>query len=295
MPGGLALVIGALLASGTPVKAQKSGELEKVTKALPDKAPAQPKQPRKILVYSKTAGFRHSSIPIGIKTITMMGDKTGAYTVVASENEEMFAPEKLMAFDAVFMLNTTMDCLRPKGPKAEADAREAELKKSFEDFVKSGKGLIGVHAATDTYHNWKDYNMMMGGCFDGHPWHKKVPIKNLAPKNPVNAAFHGKGFEITDEIYQFRADTALPTDRKFLLALDTTKMDVSKGKRQDHLYPVSWISTFGKGRTFYCSLGHREEIYWNPAILQHYLAGIQYALGDLEANATPTPVSAAAR
>jgi type 1 glutamine amidotransferase len=94
-------------------------------------------------------------------------------------------------------------------------------------------------------------------------------------------------FEITDEIYQFRADTAQPTERRFLLALDTTKMDVSKGKRKDGLYPVSWLSTHGKGRTFYCSLGHREEIYWNAMILQHYLAGIQYVLGDLQADATP--------
>lgn len=129
---------------------------------------------------------------------------------------------------------------------------------------------------------------MMGGTFAGHPWHTKVPVKNLEPKNPVNAAFNLGDFEITDEIYQFRADTALPTDRKFLLSLDTQKMDASKGNRKDGLYPVSWIGTFGKGRTYYCSLGHREEIFWNPVILQHYLAGIQYALGDLEADATPT-------
>ncbi len=273
--------------------------IEKITQALPDKAPAQPKQPRKILLFSKTAGFRHSSIPIGIKTITMMGDKTGAFTVLATEDESFFEPEKLKAFDAVFMLNTTLDCLRPKdAKKGEVNAREEMLKKSFEDFVKGGKGLIGVHAATDTYHDWKDYNVMMGGCFDGHPWHQKVPIKNMAPKNPVNAAFHGKGFEITDEIYQFRADTALPTDRKILLALDTDKMakkDLAKGKRKDNLYAVSWISKFGKGHTFYCSLGHREEIYWNPAILQHYLAGVQYALGDLKANAMPTSASASAK
>ena len=96
------------------------------------------------------------------------------------------------------------------------------------------------------------------------------------------------GDEITDEIYQFRADTAQPTERKFLLSLDTSKMDVSKGKRKDGLYPVSWVSKFGKGRTFYCSLGHMESIYWNPVVLKHYLAGIQYALGDLEADALPT-------
>lgn len=130
---------------------------------------------------------------------------------------------------------------------------------------------------------------MMGGAFAGHPWHKKVPVKILEPKHALTAPFEGKDFEITDEIYQFRADTALPTDRRFLLALDNDKLaDINKGARKDGQYPISWVATYGKGRTFYCSLGHREEIFWNPTVLQHYLAGIQYALGDLDADATPT-------
>ena len=283
----LVLSIGAALAA-LPASGQKPDAIEKVTKALPDKAPAAPKAKRKILIFSKTNGFRHGSIAIGAKAIAMMGDKTGAYTALHTEDESFFEPEKLKTFDAVFMLNTTGNCFGVKGGNSkEAKDREEMLKKSLADFVSSGKGLAGCHSATDTYGGWKEYNKMMGGSFAGHPWHTKVPIKNLEPKNPVNASFDGKDFEITDEIYQFRADTALPSDRKFLLALDTQKMDVSKGNRKDGLYPVSWIAPYGKGRTFYCSLGHRDEIYWNPTILKHYLAGIQYALGDLEADATP--------
>src|SRR5205807_8026638 len=85
--------------------------LDKITKALPEKAPAQPKQPRKILIFSRTAGYRHDSIPVGVKAITMMGDKTGAYTALATEDEAFFEPDKLKVFDAVFMLNTTGNCL----------------------------------------------------------------------------------------------------------------------------------------------------------------------------------------
>jgi len=272
-------------------KALPQDKIEKIEKALPATAPAKPKQDRNILVFSRTAGFRHSSIPYGVRAITLMGDKTKAYTVTATEDESAFEPAKLAKFDAVFMLNTTGNCLRPKtGSKGEQDEREEELKKSLVQFVSGGKGLIGVHSETDTYGGWKDYNMMMGGAFVSHPWHQKVPVKNLDPKNPVNAAFGGKDFEIADEIYMFRDDTARPTDRRFLLTLDLEKMDkkdADKGKRKDSTYPVSWVSTFGKGRAFYCSLGHREEIYWNPDVLQHYLAGIQYALGDLDADATP--------
>jgi len=261
--------------------------LDKVSEALPDKAPVQPKQPRRILIFSKTTTFWHDSIPIGVKAITMMGDKTGAYTALATEDESMFEPEKLKAFDAVLMLNTTGEPLRPKNGDKE---REEMLKKSLVNFVAGGKGLIGTHSGTDTYRGWKEYNEMMGGAFISHPWHQKVPIKNLEPKHPVNAAFREMDFEITDEIYMFRDDTALAGARRYLLALDTSKMspkDLAKGTRKDGFFPVAWVATYGQGRNFYCSLGHRQEIYWNPMILRHYLAGIQFVLGDLPAEATP--------
>lgn len=366
----LALAV-VLVASSAPVTGQNDQTIEKVKQALPDSAPAKPKQPRKVLIFSKTAGFRHGSIAIGGKALIMMGDKTGAYTAIHTEDEGFFEPDKLKAFDAVFMLNTTGDCLRsnPKfvdekgeviagakeakvdqkliavdakgkeiagakvakidgkdvavdaankpipdakvgktaGRTAIVDAKGVELptakkitpdpkteearKQALADFVAGGKGLAGCHSATDTYHGWKAYNMMMGGTFAGHPWTQKIPVKNQEPKHPLNAAFAGMDFEVDDEIYQFRADTALPSDRKFLLSMDTSKMDekdVKKGGRKDGLYPISWVSKYEKGRTFYCSLGHKDQIYWNPLVLKHYLAGIQYVLGDLECDASPS-------
>ncbi len=289
----LALPLVALFAvPGFAQKALNPKDVEKVEEALPTEAPAKPKAKRNILIFSKTAGFRHSSIELGTRAITLMGDKTGAYAAFATEDESYFEPEKLAKFDAVFMLNTTEDLFKPKtGSNEEKAKRESELKASLLDFVKSGKGLIGIHSATDTYKGWKEYNEMMGGAFVSHPWHKKVPVKLTDPKSPVNAAFDGKDFEIADEIYMFRDDTAKPTDRRYLLEMDISKMDQKDqdgGKRKDGKYAISWISTFDKGRTFYCSLGHREEIYWNTTVLKHYLAGIQYALGDLDADATPS-------
>lgn len=290
----VAAALCALLVQFDNAPAQDKGEMEKIMAALPEKAYAKPKQPRKLLIYSRTNGFRHGSIAIGARAITLLGDKTGAFTAVATEDDSYFEPEKLKTFDAVLMLNTTGDCLRAKDPpkdeegKKAALAREEMLKASLLDFVKSGKGLAGTHSATDTYHKWKEYNDMMGGAFAGHPWSTKVPVKNLEPKNPVNAGFEEKDFEVSDEIYQFRMDTASPTERKVLLALDTEKFDVSKGNRKDKFYPVSWIRNYEKGRCFYCSLGHNSAIYYNPTVLKHYLAGIQFALGDLEADASPS-------
>tara|TARA_B110000495_G_scaffold134354_1_gene117568 strand:+ start:2726 stop:3973 length:1248 start_codon:yes stop_codon:yes gene_type:complete len=275
----------------------KPAVVEKIEKALPKSSPAKPKKPRKVLIFSKTSGFRHGSIPVGAKSIVMLGEKTGAFEAVHSEDDSMFEPESLNQFDAVIMLNTTGKLFLPKpmpkdpAEKAKALEREKRLKKSLVDFVRGGKGLAGTHSATDTYKDWKEYCDMMGGAFDGHPWHEPVPIRLLDASHPLNKVFKGEGFTITDEIYQFREDTANPSDRRLLLTLDPGFKKLNKGKRKDGNYPISWIDKYGEGRIFYCSLGHRDEIYYNPVILEHYLAGFQYAIGDLDADATPLSAS----
>ncbi len=286
----------ATLAAADPVEKV----LGKIEAALPASAPAKPKAERNVLIFSRTAGFRHDSIETGIRALTLMGEKTKAYTAFATEDESFFAADKLKKFDAVVFLNTTENCLNPLTAKVAKDATkeqkdaaaktEEEYKASLKAFVEGGKGLFGIHAATDTYKGWKDFNVMMGGAFESHPWtaNMKVGIKNIDPTHPLNAAFDGKGFEITDEIYQFKPTTALPGERRYLLTLDAEKTNMKIGTRKDGFYPVSWLSTFGKGRTFYCSLGHRQDIYWNTPVLTHYLAGLQYALGDLDADAKPT-------
>lgn len=281
--------------SGAELAAQvKPDIIEKIKAALPKAAPAKAKKARKVLIFSKTNGFRHGSIAVGARSLAMLGEKTGAYTAVHSEDDSMFEADKLKEFDAVIMLNTTGELFRPRrlpkdaAQKKAALEREERLKKNLVDFVKNGKGLAGTHSGTDTYKNWKDYNDMMGGAFAGHPWHALVPIRNLEPGHVVNKCFDGKGFEVKDEIYQFRLKTALATDRRMLLALDGTKMNLKRNDGRKEFYPISWVSKYGKGRTFYCSLGHRNEIYYNPLVLQHYLAGFQYVLGDLEADGSPT-------
>lgn len=271
--------------------------IKKIEQALPDSAPAKPKKARKVLIFTKTNGFRHGSISTAVKSLTMLGEKTGAYSAVHSEDESVFEPESLKQFDAVFMINTTGEVFRPrkfsqdKAKRAAEVAREERLKQSLVDFISNGGGLAGTHSATDTYKGWKAYNDMMGGAFAGHPWHTLVPIRNLAPDHTLNKIFAGKGFEVKDEIYQFRNGTASADERRMLLTLDGSKMDLKKGNRKDGLFPISWCRSYGKGRTFYCSLGHRDEIYYNPVVLQHYLAGFQFALGDLEADTTPVKVA----
>ena len=268
-------------------------KVEKIKAALPAATPVPVKSQHEVLVFTKTAGFRHGSIPEGLECMKQLGAKTGLFNVTHSEDAAVFAPESLKKFDAVIMLNTTGEIFK------DAPAGEDVLKKSLVDFVESGKGLIGVHSATDTYQNWKEYTDMMGGAFAGHPWNSKdtVRLKNLDPTHPLTAAFKGEGLTLQDEIYIFRPDTAKPDARRMLLALDPDGPNMDKddgnkdGKSDRDLYPVAWLSTYGKGKTFYCSLGHNDEIFWNPVVVEHYLAGIQYALGELPADATPKAVA----
>lgn len=294
------LLVGSLLAlpalaADAPWQV-KPETVEKIEAALPAEAPAKPQQPRRLLIFSKTNGFRHGSIPVGVKAITLLGKQTGAFAAMHSEDEAVFEPESLQQFDAVLMLNTTGEVFRPQQPsddpaqRREAQQREQRLKESLVQFVRSGKGLSGIHSATDTYKNWKEYNEMMGGAFVSHPWHTEVPIRVLDPGHPLLQVFGGKGFTVVDEIYQFRNDTAQPSERRMLLSLAPDWEGLEKGSRDDDFYPISWIDRYGQGRVFYCSLGHRDEIFHNPEVMAHYLAGLQFALGDLQADAEPIDV-----
>jgi hypothetical protein len=251
---------------------------QKVVDAVPERARVVPARDRKLLVFTLCKGFRHSSIPLGAAALELMGRKTGAYEAVVSDDPAMFSPAKIKRFDAICFLSTTGELFD-----------DEKLKASLLEFVRGGKGVIGIHAATDCFYKWADFGEMMGGYFDGHPWHEKVTIKIEQPGHPVCAAFDGPRFEIVDEIYQLRAPYSRDKLR-VLVSLDTqlTNMDKRGVKRSDGDFAVSWVRSYGKGRVFYCSLGHREEIFWNPTILRHYLDGIQFALGDLPAETTPS-------
>jgi type 1 glutamine amidotransferase len=259
-------------------------DLAKIRKACPDKPSVKPQKPRKLLVFSLCRGFRHGSIPHGKEALRILGETTGAYTAVVSDDTAVFEPDALKQFDAVFINNSTGDWLRDDKDKAA----EARRKKALLDFVAGGKGVAGLHGATD-WAGWTAWGELIGGRFTGHPWHELVGLKLDDPQHPVLAAFGGKGFEVTDEIYQFARGFYSRDKVRTLLSLDMRKTK-PKGKRSDGDYAVSWVRKHGDGRVFYCSLGHRNEIFWNPVVLQHYLDGIQFALGDLPAEAAPLPL-----
>lgn len=269
-------------ADGSPAQLRQltDKELAKMEQVIPKEAEAKPEKLRKILVFWLCKGYFHESIPVINEAIKLMGKKTGAYEAVLSDDMNDFSAENLAKYDAIVFNNTT-----------RLDFKDPKQREALMNFVKGGKGIVGIHAATDNFYNWREAGDMMGGYFVGHPWTAggTWAIKNVDPNNPINSSFEGKGFKIKDEIY--RQKKLRPTEnRRILLALDLDDPATKNAKgaeESDRDMPVSWIKDYGKGRVFYCGLGHNNWVIFRPDILEHYLAGIQFAIGDLKVDATP--------
>jgi len=281
----LSLLAGPLwAASPENLRPLKDEEVARIKDAMPSKPVAQPAQARKMLVFWRCEGFYHGSIPVANKALEVMGQKTGAFDVtVVTDDYSVFTADTLKQFDIVCLNNTTNLKFDPKETPQRC--------KALMDFVKSGKGLVGIHAAVDNFYKWPEAMEMMGNKFTGHPWGGggTWAIKIDEPDHPLTAPFKGKGFKVKDEIY--RTDPPLYTRDKqlVLMSLDmsdpTTKAKAQKPEDAD--IGITWVKKWGKGRVFYCSLGHNNEIFWNPAILEHYLRGIQFAAGDFDVETEP--------
>jgi hypothetical protein len=278
-------------------------QLEQAVKAaLPQKPIVEIEGKRSILVFSATAGFRHKSIPTGKQALTEMGESTGAYKTVISDDPANFEPEVLKTFDAVVLLSPTQDFFMPNGKQrknfseTEWDAlqqRHDRLVDNLVDYVEAGGGLVGIHSATDACYQHQAYGETIGGYFDGHPWNAGAMVTIVVedPEHELNKPVFGdtRDFSFKEEIYQFRPEPYSREHLRILLQLDPERSDPGKNtKRADNDYPVAWVQTVGEGRVFYSSLGHNHHIFTNPMILKHFLAGIQFATGDLKADTTPS-------
>ena len=270
--------------------------------ALPQAAIATPKKERRILVYSATQGFRHRSIPTGKLALELMGTSSGAYSTVVSDDPANFEPEAIKGFDAIVLLNPTQDFFMPNRKQkkkfseeewAFLQKRQDRLVDNLLEYVNQGGGLVGIHAATDSCYHHKAYGEAVGAYFDGHPWRANNNV-TIVVEDPEHATmkpvFDGMDdFKLVEEIYQFRSEPYTRENLRILLHLDPERSDPVKGlKREDNDYPVAWVQGIGKGRMFYTSIGHNDHIYANPLMLKHYLAGIQFACGDIEADTTPS-------
>lgn len=277
----LAALAPARAEPGHQFPALSDAERQAIRAAIPARPRARPARPRRVLIFYRTDGYVHASIPYGIEALTQLGTVTGAYTAEASEDLDEFAPSRLAAYDAVIFVSATH--------LAPSPSQRAALLA----FVSGGRGLVGIHAASDSFYTWPEGQALLGGIFNSHPWtaQDSVAVKLDDPGSPLTQAFGGHGFWVRDEIYQI--DGPYSRERvHVLMSLDMARPENARQPdqivRADADFPIAWIRTHGRGRVFYSSLGHNPELYRTREVLQHYLDGIQYALGDLRSDATPS-------
>lgn len=258
-----------------------------------------------VLVVTTTTEFRHSSIPTAERIIAQLGQESGAFDVdyarvepnspefkgpdgkkdnakvnaaIKQVLQEKMSLEALAKYDAVIFANTTgmLPLPDPQG---------------FLDWIKTGKGFAGMHSATDTFHNFKPYIEMIGAEFKTHGAQVEVDALNQDKECPACRQLPSD-WKVFDEIYQFKNFDR--TKVHGLLTLDKHPNDKTPGD-----YPISWCKEYGKGRVFYTSLGHREDM-WDPnwkdrknskeiaeAYQKHILEGIKWAVGLEKWNAKP--------
>jgi len=218
---------------------------------------ARPK-PR-LLVFSKTMGFRHDCIPVGKLAIMKLGSEHG-FAVDTTEDASVFTPANLKQYAAILFLCTTGDVLN--------DAQQ----EAMEGYIHNGGGFMGIHAATDTEYGWPWYNKLVGAWFLSHPRQQEATLLVVDRNNPATKHLPEKWVR-KDEWYNFKD---INPDTHVLIKIDETSYE--GGKNGDN-HPMCWYHDFEGGRAFYTEMGHTKESYADPLYLQHVLGGLQYAMG----------------
>jgi uncharacterized protein len=211
----------------------------------------------RILYFTHSAGYRHDVIPLSKVILTQLGSNSGVFDVTATEDTSEFSTENLKRYAAVMFYTT--------GELPMSGAQKTAL---F-NFVRSGRGFLGVHSATDTFYTWPDYLDLIGGYFNGHPWHQAVTIEVVDPDDPV-VAFLGNLLQFEDEIYQI-SDFDYRRSH-VLLRLDPSSVDLGKTGVHQRFYgwPLAWKRFYGRGRVFYTALGHEASV-WQDRRYQRML------------------------
>ncbi|HEY0513687.1 MAG TPA: ThuA domain-containing protein [Thermoanaerobaculia bacterium] len=217
----------------------------------------------RVLVFTRTTGFRHASIPDGIALVQALGAANG-FSVDASENDAVFTPQGLSAYRAVIFLNTSGEVLNA-GEKA-----------AFEAYVRQGGGWVGIHSAADTEHAWPFYGELLGGgaWFVTHPPIQAATLRVEDRAHPSTRHYPAR-FSFTDEWYNFGINPRGAVD--VLLAIDEASYNPGSGAMGDH--PIAWCRAIGLGRAWYTNLGHRSETYADSSFARHLLGGILWAAG----------------
>jgi type 1 glutamine amidotransferase/sugar phosphate isomerase/epimerase len=257
---------------------------KQIEAVVPREAVAKPARPRKLLVTDLQMYSGHSTIPHGNYLLELMGKYTGAFEPTFSNDLNLLKYPKIKEFDAVY-LNNVCGMVH----------NDPEVREGILRFVREGGGIGGHHAVTYANNNWPEFADMMGGWAGMHHIEKQM-IKVDDPRSPLTRSFGSESFEHTDEFYIFPPYSPYSREKQhILLSIDIEQSDRATANRfcaqctrPDQDYGLAWIRTYGKGRTYFTPLGHTTIFYTDRRWTEHLLAAVQYILGDLAADATPS-------
>lgn len=214
---------------------------------------------RKILIFYKTAKYKHLSIPAGIEAIRKLGAENKFQTDTSSD-ASLFTVENLKKYRAVVFLSTSGDMLNN------------EQQQAFETYIQAGGGYMGIHGASAGEYDWPWYGRLVGAIFDGHPVQQYATFSIADKRHPSTRHLPLK-WNIKEELYNFKN---ISSDIKVLITVDESSYN---GGTNGNFHPMAWYRDFEGGRSFYTALGHADDKYTNPLFLKHILEGIRYAMG----------------
>jgi type 1 glutamine amidotransferase len=280
------------LSRGIPIKGSDrltSEERAKVAAATPKKPAAAPKASRRLLIYDANIGYGgtnggHRSIPAANMAVELFA-KTGAYEAVFSNDLENFKYDRLRKFDAVFLNNTVGQIFV-----------DPEVRAGLSRFVREGGGLAGYHGTSHASMDWPEFGEMLGAVEGSHREPTEIATVRIDDRaSPLVASFEGRSFVHQDEFYRFVEGPLSREKVRVLMSLDLENTDLNQGRgcgrpcvRPDGDYALSWIQSYGKGRVFFTALGHTPAFFADPNLSDFFFRGIQFALGDLQADTTPS-------
>lgn len=212
----------------------------------------------KALVFSKTKGFRHQSIPDGVVALKKLA-RDNVFQIYTTEDEDFITDKNLDSFDVIILMSTTGTIFN------------SEQKRSIEKFVQSGKGIVGIHSATDTEYEWEWYTKLIGAQFLNHP-HQQTLKLNVVDRNHPATYHLPESWVWSDEIYAFKN---FNKDVNVLITADERTYDAKDGMGDFH--PISWTNEYDGGRMFYTALGHTDWVFQDDNFMKHILGGIWWA------------------
>ncbi len=214
----------------------------------------------RVLVFTKTSGFHHSSIPAGTAAIQKLGLENN-FDVDTTNNAAVFTDSLLANYSALVFLNTTGNLF------------DINQQVALERYIQGGGGFMGIHAAADAEYDWRWYGRLVGGYFESHPKIQQATLNVLDKDNPATKHLPAKWVR-TDEWYNYKM---LSTDTKVLITIDEKSYE---GGKNGDTHPMAWYHDYDGGRSFYTEFGHTDESYTDSLYLKHILGGIEYAIGD---------------